>query len=418
MSIFERPSYSNEAIAGLHDSFDAAVQTPFSVLDLDEQNEFLIESYNAMQRAVGVFALAVHGAMDQQVAKRHGEHSLSTHIAAGVHGSSKRIGAELAVARWLARFSELRTALADGTITVAHVNELRTLERKHPKASASMERAQGFFIDAAQTLQFPQWVDAVGYWFNALDPDGVLHDPTDPKYGAIVTKLPSGDVIVEMRLDPVTGEAWLVATEREEQKIFEAEADLDDADKLSPRQRTMTAIMRLVARGFQQKDGTFPEPMVQLVMSEKVAEDLLARAMGCIDPDTDGPMDFDPFSIPIDYDDLDRRCETLRGTPIHPMHALVPLLIAKMRRLVIDDYNQPTERVEDVPEFRFFTKKQRQVLLALARGKCSILGCHNPYSWLQMDHVQPHNHHGQTVLHNGQPLCQPHNKAKGDRGVL
>ena len=415
--MFEQQSCSLQPLNDLHAGFDACSDLPLSTLSTEQLNEMFVQAYRAKQRSEGLFAAVAHEAANQQLAKRHGEHSMAVHLAGQVHGNSRRIGSELAFSRWLFRFPQLHEALTTGEITIAHINELRTLERKHPKAAPFMERAQGFFIDAANKLQFPQWVDSVGYWFKALDPDGVLHDPTDPKYGATVTKLASGDVIVEMRLDPVTGEAWLVATEREEQKIFNAEADLPEEGKQSPRQRTMTAIMRLVTRGFQRADGSFPEPMVQLVMSEKVAEDLLARAMGCIDPDTDAPMDFDPFSIPIDYDDLDGRCETIRGTAVHPMHALVPLLIAKMRRLVIDDYNQPTERVEDVPEFRFFTKKQRQVLLALSRGKCSVPGCHNPYAWLQMDHINPHSHQGRTVLPNGQPLCKPHNKAKGDRGV-
>lgn len=418
MSIFEHeaPTHpTHPALAELRGGFDAVGEVPFSTLEVDELNEFLIEAYRAQQQIKGVLAKIVHESMNQQLAKRHGEHSLSVHIAGQVHGNSKSVASELAFARWLHRFPELHAALISGDVTVGHLNELRQLENKHPKASPHMERAQDFFVDAAITLQFPQWVDSVGYWFKALDPDGKLNDPTDPKYGTTITKLASGDVIVTMCMDPVTGEAYLTAVDAEEQKIFNAEADLEPIDKLTPKQRTQTAIMRLITRGFQKADGSFPEPMVQLVMSEKVAEDLLARAMGCIDPDTNGPMDFDPFDLPIDYDDVDGRCETLQGTPVHPMHALVPLLISKMRRLVIDEYGQATEEPKNAPTFRFFTKEQRQVLLALARGKCGIAGCNNPYAWLQMDHIQPHSKTGQTLLPNGQPLCQPHNKAKGDR---
>ena len=226
-----------------------------------------------------------------------------------------------------------------------------------------------------------------------------------------------------MRLDPVTGEAFLVAAEHVEQAIFNESKDSDegtagDDDSLpamSPRQRTMTAIMTLITRGFQRDDGTFPEPMVQLVMSEKVAEDLLARTMGCVDPDGDGPMDFDPFEVPINYDDIDGRCETLRGTPIHPVHALFLLLIAKMRRLIFDQDGNPIEEPNEVSEFRFFTKKQRQMLLAQTRGKCGIAGCHNPYAWMQIDHINPRSHGGPTLLPNGMPLCRPHNQAKGNR---
>ena len=415
MSIFEHEAPLNEALVDFRAGFDGVADIPLSTLGVDELNELLVETYLAKQRSEGLFAMVAQEATNQQLAKRHGEHSLSVHIAGQVHGNSKRIGAELSLTRWLHRFPELQAALVSGEITIAHLNELRVLERKHPKASPHMERAQAFFINAAAKLQYPQWVDSVGYWFDRIDPDGKLTDPKDPKYGTVVAQLPSGDVIVTMRMDPITGEAYLTAVEHEEQKIFNAEADLDPDDKLTPKQRTQTAIMRLITRGFQKANGTFPEPMVQLVMSEKVAEDLLARAMGCVDPDTNGPMDFDPFELPINYDDVDGRCETIRGTPVHPVHALVPLLISKMRRLVIDEYNQAPEEPDGIPEFRLFSKKQRQALLALARGKCGIAGCHNPYAWLQMDHIHPHIKGGQTVMPNGEPKCQPHNKAKGDR---
>ena len=416
-------SFPSRVLAELHQGLDDAVNASYATLPVEELSAALVEAHTLAERAKALFAVVALEAANQQVAKRHGELSLSTHVAGRVHGNSKRIGADLALMRWLHRFPELRAAWAAGDITVSHLHGLREMERKHPKASVFMERAQGFFVDSAVELQFPQWVDAVGYWFNSLDPDGKLTDPTDPKYGATVTKLASGDVIVHMRLDPVTGEAFLVAAEHVEQAIFNESKDSDegtagDDDSLpamSPRQRTMTAIMTLITRGFQRDDGTFPEPMVQLVMSEKVAEDLLARTMGCVDPDGDGPMDFDPFEVPINYDDIDGRCETLRGTPIHPVHALVLLLVAKMRRLIFEQDGNPIEEPNEVSEFRFFTKKQRQMLLAQTRGKCGIAGCHNPYAWMQMDHINPRSHGGPTLLPNGMPLCRPHNQAKGNR---
>ena len=415
MSIVDHASLSVDGAVELRSGFEAARDVPLSALDVNELNEFVVAAYQAKEQAEALFARAVHEALNQQLAKRHGEPSLSVHVAAQIHGNSKRIGSEMSFAKWLYRFPALHAALEDSGITIAHLNELKKLERDHPRASAHMERAQDFFVDAAAKLQFPQWVDAVGYWFKALDPDGKLTDPADPEYGTTVRELANGDVIVVMRMDAITGEAFLTVTDKEEQKIIEAEADLDVEDRLTPKQRLQTAIMRLITRGFQRQDGSFPEPMVQLVMSQKVAEDTLARVLGCIDPSTGGPMDFDPFELPINYDDVDGRCETIRGTPVHPVHALFPLLVSKMRRLVIDKYGQATEEPDGLAEFRFFTKKQRQVLLAMSRGKCSIPGCHNPYAWLQMDHITAHSREGQTLLPNGQSLCQPHNKSKSDR---
>ena len=41
-------------------------------------------------------------------------------------------------------------------------------------------------------------------------------------------------------------------------------------------------------------------------MSEKVAEDLLARTYGHIDPNGDNPLDIDPYELPIAWDDAVR----------------------------------------------------------------------------------------------------------------
>ena len=104
-------SYSTRVLTDLHDGLDEASSAALSHLDVGELNEFLVESYRLKQRADALFANAVLEATNQQVAKRHGEHSLSTHIAAQVHGNSKSIGSHLALARWLHRFPQLHLSL-------------------------------------------------------------------------------------------------------------------------------------------------------------------------------------------------------------------------------------------------------------------------------------------------------------------
>ena len=145
-------------------------------------------------------------------------------------------------------------------------------------------------------------------------------------------------------------------------------------------------------------------------MSEKVASDLLARTYGHIDPNGDNPLDIDPFELPIAWDDIDGRCETIRGTPVHPKHALGVLLAAKMQRMVM---TAEDENVNLGKEVRCFTKTQRNALLVQQRGQCN-LGTQTPFRWLEADHIHPHSKQGPTDLANGQMINGAENKAKRD----
>jgi len=397
--------------AELHAVFDDAREVFVEGLDVGDMNDWVCDTHRLLQRAEALYGEAVRVATTAQLSKRHGEPSLATHIAGQTHGNSRVVGQQNSFARWLHQFPQLADAFGRGDITRSHLQELRHVYRDHPKLHRHMTGAQSYFIDAAAGMQWPQWVDSIGYWVNSLDPDGELNDPADPKFGMTLRELPDGTVRVSGRLDPITGLAMLTAVEHEEQKLHRNELGDPNGPKLSTRQRTMCAFMKLIVRGFQREDGTFPVPLVQLSVSQRVAEDTLARVLGCINPDSDGPMDVNPYELPISYDDIDGRCETIRGTPIHPIHALIPLLIGTLRRVVYNDDGQPIELGTDA---RLFPPKLRAALLATFRGHCAVPGCNNPYPWLQADHIRPASLGGPTHLHNGQALCCPHNQAKGN----
>ena len=74
----------------------------------------------------------------------------------------------------------------------------------------------------------------------------------------------------------------------------------------------------------------------------------------------------DPFELPISWDDIDGRCETIRGIPVHPKHALGILLIGKLRRTVMNAESRVIDLGEDV---RFFNKAPRNALLVQSRGQ-------------------------------------------------
>ena len=114
--------------------------------------------------------------------------------------------------------------------------------------------------------------------------------------------------------------------------------------------------------------------------------------------------------MPISWDDLDGRCETIRGTPIHPKHALGVLLAGQLQRMVMTAEN---EIVNHGKKVRGFTKTQKNALLVQQRGQCA-LGTQTPFRWLEADHIRPHSKQGPTDLTNGQMIDGAENKAKRD----
>ena len=224
----------------------------------------------------------------------------------------------------------------------------------------------------------------------------------------------NGDVHVSIRMGPITGEAFLTMHDAELKKIETNERQALNEDPNTPvtsaPTKNLDALLRLMARGWRRKDGSYPDFLVNIVMSERVAEDLLARAYGHVDPDGANPLDIDPFEVPIAWDDIDARCETIRGTPLHPAHALGVILAGTLLRMILDADDVVLNHGADV---RLFDKEQRNALLVQQRGQCN-LGTQTPFRWLEADHIQPSSKGGFTDLRNGQMINGAENKAKRD----
>jgi hypothetical protein len=149
-----------------------------------------------------------------------------------------------------------------------------------------------------------------------------------------------------------------------------------------------------------QADGTFPVPLINVVASEAVIEDTIKR----IAEPSDDPL-------PLAFDDIDKRCELIDGTPLHPSYLLATLGLATFRRQILT----AADRSMDVSvNARCFTPWQKQALLVEARGRCSSKACDAPFAWLQADHTHPHSKGGPTALWNGTMKCGPDNQAKGN----
>ncbi len=305
---------------------------------------------------------------------------------------------------WLGDFGDFAAAWQLGRITDAHVRLLRQLDT--PLTRSLLQRDQDFLLGHAAVLQWDDFVSACRHWLNCADPDGTLPSERERAYGTTTKTHANGDVEIRSVLDPVAGEAALTAIEHEDQKLFrQSENDPDAAPELvrmNSRRRKSIALLNLLTRGFQRQDGSFPTPMVNIVMSEKVAERLLQSIS-----EPDEPIEFD-----LAWDDIDRRCETIRGVPIHPRRARTALLLGAFRRQLFKPDGIPASYTKPA---RLFDEHQKQTLLVAARGRCQHVGCGSPWIWLTADHSHPSSRGGGTSVVNGQILCDACNKWKRDR---
>ena len=394
--------YVDDLIERLDDVIGDTAELSLLSLPPEKLDLFVTRMHQLESQAKGLKFGAIQEAESAAMSVRFGNRILTTHLAKTTRQPTRTLGGDRSLALWLNDFPELHMALTAGNLSRAHCAELKSIDSH--KIHPLMVRDQQMLIEAASLLEWTDWMGVVAYWLNAANPDGDLTDPADPQYGMTVRTKANGDVVVNIGMDAVTGEAFLTMHDAEVKKLERAEReelrDDPNAPVTSQKQKNLDAVLRLMVRGWRREDGSYPDFLVNIVMSEQVAEDLLARTFGHIEPNGDNPMDIDPFELPIAWDDIDGRCETIRGTPVHPKHALGVLLAAKLRRMVMTAESIITDESED---FRFFTKKQRNALLVQQRGQCA-LGTQAPFRWLQADHIQPHSKGGKTMLPNGQMI--------------
>ena len=414
MSIIDHQSdYVDELLTRLDNVMGDLSELSLGSLPIEQLNRVLLRECELVSQAQGLQMAGMQEAENAAMSVRYGNRILTTHLAKETHQPTKALGSARSIAMWLNDFPLLHEALIAGQISRSHVIELKGID--NGRVHHLMVRDQNMLIQAAREVVWTDWKDVVAYWLNAADPDGELTDPSNPSYGMRVRTKANGDVHVTILMDPVTGEAFLTMHDAEVKKLETAEREQLNEDPNAPVtshvQKNLDALLRLMVRGWRRQDGTYPDFLVNIVMSEKVAEDLLARSYGHVDPDGSNPLDIDPYELPIAWDDIDRRCETIRGTPIHPKHALGVLLAGKLRRMVM---NTDIKVINHGHDIRYFTKTQRNALLVQQRGQCN-LGTQTPFRWLHADHIQPHTKGGPTDMHNGQMINGAENQAKRDR---
>ena len=105
------------------------------------------------------------------------------------------------------------------------------------------------------------------------------------------------------------------------------------------------------------------------------------------------------------------RCETSRGTPLHPHDVLRAALAGHVRRVVVDARSVPIDMGR---RQRLFTGAARDAAKLLVR-RCDHAGCDLPTDFCDVDHVVEWSDNGPTDQANAGIECGHHNRLKHRR---
>lgn len=379
-----------EALERLDAAIDELASVSSAGLSPDEVTAFAVGLQRARARLDALVCSSAAAVGSADVAALEGHRSVASVVAAHTGGNPRVVAGDVRTGSWLDDFAVFRDAFGAGGLSRSHVELLRRVDNSRTRHR--LVEAQDHLVEAAAACTWREFGQVLRYWVLAFDPDGPAPEDQVAARFCRIGKASEGSVTGSFRLDPVAGQALLSAIEQQEQRLFRA--DTEAGTMRSAPQRRADALVEVAVRGAARPDGTIPAPLVHLVLSEQVAEALLTGDEAALDAES-----------------IDRRCELLDGTPLHPRTAAAVTARAAFRRQVLTG---DSITVDLGPRIRVFPPALKQALLVAARGRCAITGCDAPVGWLQADHVHPHARHGPTALWNGQILCDPHNKTKRD----
>jgi hypothetical protein len=289
---------------------------------------------------------------------------------------------------WLGR--RLRTmpltaeAFAAGDISPRHAAVLASLAGG--RTAEVFARDEAGLVDDARSRSWPEFCQAIEYWRQEADPDGVEKDAAHDEALRRVHLSPGlhGTGILDGVLTPLGHATVSAALGRIEQELFAADwaaaraahGDAATACHLTrtPAQRRHDALVELARRAsIAPADGKRPQPLVSVLVG------------------------YETFA--------GRICELAGGTVITPGTVAKLLDETLIERIVFDG----PSRVIDLGRARRFTGALRRALEVRDRG-CTHHGCDAPIERCQGDHIQAWTAGGVTTVDNGQLRCGYHNR--------
>ncbi len=375
-------------------AIDLDVLPAGELLDLACQVQKLSARLDAVRSKV---LAAADTASDAPAARRElGFRTTSQVVASETGAPAYLIRTSTAIGRWLAAFPVFAAAAVEGLLTERHLRDLRSADKPH--RHDALVASQDELVDAARIHDFVEFTNRLTVWLINHTTLGEVAEQVK-KTSCTWNTNTDGSIDGRFHLDPLSAVAVGKALGDEMQHLFRQQSE-DNGTSDTANRRRGQALVGLIVGGAEAPGSATTTPLVNLVIGQKILENLLERFL---DPNTP--------AVPVDFDDPDFRCETIDGTPIHPDAAFAAVAVAEFERIVLDAKSRP---IDVSVKSRGFPPWMKRALLIAARGRCGIRACDACHYWLQVDHVNPHSKGGETRLDNGQILCDPDNKWKRD----
>ena len=359
-------------------ALDEALQVPLNCASVEDVGEWVTTVETVLAAKMSALRTkSVAAATDMAVGAEQGFLSTDKYVAsrASIDPTVVRVDGKLGA--WLNDYPILGEAHTRGVLSREHVQQLKKAANK--RVRHQMGLAQEMFVEAAIECDWKGFEDAIAYWLLHVDPDGAKPKEQLAKNRFSMSKGSDGRWKGSFDLDAITGTALNNAVEQEDQRLYDQETDQGHSRSAS--NRKAVALANLINRGAgRSADGVVPYPLIHIVMGAIVAQELAAQAVAEAEAILNGETP--PVHEPVETSatDIDRRCELVDGTPIHPDFGLAVMAVAQMKRIILE----PESAILDLGrDARSFTKNMKLAMLVAARGRCSSFGCDAPFSWLQ-----------------------------------
>jgi len=384
-------------VARLEAAIDACFETPTSCLTAAERSARAVAILRVSAKSDALRVEAIQAAEMAEVGQLTDQRNTANHLAATTLCDPADVRFDERIGRWLWDKPVISAAYRAGRITTSHVDLLRL--KDNPRVHQQLVDCQDFFVEMFTTCHFRDLSNLIDEWLLGADPDGAEPSEVEPEVGVALTPLPGGKVKINGILDSVRGAALRADLNAEAKKIRAVEQERGVVSTV--RRRTLDALMNLVGRGSAKPDGGFARPRVNIVMSQRVYEETVAWLA---DPgNNDLPH--------IDRTDIDRMCQLIDGTPVHPLYAFAVSITSTFRRIVYSSRSRPIDVSYDS---RSAPDWMRDLALIATNGKCANPVCDAPFDWLHADHITPYSHSHDTSVKNIRPLCEADNGWRGN----
>jgi len=400
-------------MAGVSAAIDVLVDAEVDVFDA-ESAAAAIASLERECRRLQAAQVRLLGEIDSS-----GIYSADGHFSARVmmrhHGQLSGVEASqrFSVCRTLRDLPDVAEAYRTGTVGT---DQIRRLARvwSNPRVRGFLPACETEFLDAATSMEFPDFDSFCGQWEQAVDADGA-HKQAEKRWqrrSISPTQDFNGMWNLNGRMMSLDGAEFCeilsaLADAERLTDIETAQAEYGDKWRLHlPRtaaQLRYDAFMSLVHRGAGVRPGgRTAEVVTNVVIDQHSFEQQLALLCG-VDPEPVLPADIAAAIIAGT-----RFSRTAGGTWINPAEIVAQALTNQVRRIVI---NSSGVVIDVGRSQRLFTGSPR--LAAMLQGtRCYWHGCWTPATKCQIDHIQPFREGGETSPLNGQPACRGHNLIK------